>query len=322
MMTHSTSKKRVATTPKATPKLFHQFLVAVDAEGLSDHAVRAGLALAKLFHAKVELLHAVGSPAFDWEYVDDVRAAAANAGIMTTAWEAMTAHVAGLVPARERQTLKVDDLVRVLPGQPAKVILREAEDLKADVIVLGLHKRHGLVDFGSTARTVLAHAPQAVWFQRRPFREIRQVLVPVDMSPDSLSALATACAMAKVLHARVRAVHCFQSTNFITGVWPGYPDFGAACAIDDARQAAEADFERAMNAFDWSGVEHTWDFFDGEPIAKILELAGEADLVVMGTHGRTGLSSILLGNVAYSVMKLVDTPVLAIRHAKMRRVEG
>jgi nucleotide-binding universal stress UspA family protein len=165
----------------------------------------------------------------------------------------------------------------------------------------------------------LAHAPQAVWLQRRPFRAIRQVLVPVDLSPDSLSALGTACEMASMLGARVRAVHCFQSASFIVGVWPGYPDFGAAYAIDDARQAAEADLDRAMKAFDWKGVEHAWDFFDGEPIRKILELSSGVDLVVMGSHGRTGLSSILLGNVAYSVMKEIDTPVLAIRHAKARR---
>jgi nucleotide-binding universal stress UspA family protein len=314
-MTQSTSKC-ASVAAKRTAPLFRQFLVAVDAEGLSDHAVHAGVALAKQFRAKVELLHAVGSPAFDWEYVDDVRAAAANAGIMTTAWEAMTAHVSGLLSGRERQGLKVEEIVRVLPGQPAKVILREAQELGADVIVLGMHKRHGVVDFGSTARTVLAHAPQAVWLQRRPFRAVRSVLVPVDLSPDSLSALATAREMASELGARVRAVHCFPSASFIVAVWPGYPDFGAAYAVDDARQVAEADFERAMRAFDWRDVEHAWDFFDGEPIHKIIELAAGADLIVMGTHGRTGLSSILLGNVAYSVMKQVDTPVLAIRHAK------
>jgi nucleotide-binding universal stress UspA family protein len=68
-------------------------LVAVDAEGFSDHAVRAGLELARIFKAKLELLHVVGSPVLNWEYVEDVKAAAANAGLLTIAWKGMTAHV-------------------------------------------------------------------------------------------------------------------------------------------------------------------------------------------------------------------------------------
>jgi nucleotide-binding universal stress UspA family protein len=225
-----------------------------------------------------------------------------------------------LLEAAQPGNVRVDDLVRVLPGHPAHVILQEARETQADVIVLGMHKHKGLVDFGSTARQVLAGAPRSVWLQKQPFTPIQRVLVPIDLSPDSLNALATACAMAKVFKARVRAIHCFQSSRFMAGVWPDYPDFGTAYALDDIRRATLADFEHIMEAFDWMGVEHEYDFMDGDPIQKVLELASTADLVVMGTHGRTGLSSAVLGNVAYSVMKHTEKPVLAIRHPERKLI--
>ena len=54
---------------------------------------------------------------------------------------------------------------------------------------------------------------------------------------------------------------------------------------------------------------------EGAPSVKILRLAGETgcELMVMGTHGRTGLARILLGNVAESVLSQVDCPVLVVK---------
>jgi nucleotide-binding universal stress UspA family protein len=295
-----------------------RILVAVDAAGSSDHAVHAGFELGRLLNAKVELLHVVGSPALNWEYVEDARDAATDSGLLTTAAKAMTDHVHKLLAEHEVAGVRVEELVRVLPGHPAQVILREAKKDGADVIVLGMHAPQHRLDFGSTARSVLAGAPASVWIQKQPFAPIRRILVPVDLSADSMNALATACALAKTLHAGVRVVHCFQSTDFMVGVWPGYPDFGAGYPIDEIRRDAEAAFDDAMKKFDWQGVAHETDFLDGEPASKIVELSSTADLVVLGTHGRTGFSAVMLGNVAYSVMKRIEKPVLAIRHPTRR----
>ena len=68
-----------------------------------------------------------------------------------------------------------------------------------------------------------------------------------------------------------------------------------------------------MAAFDWSGVPRDAQFLDAEPVETILELARDHDLVVMGTHGRSALSSVVLGSVAYSVLKRSERPVWAIR---------
>jgi nucleotide-binding universal stress UspA family protein len=53
-------------------------------------------------------------------------------------------------------------------------------------------------------------------------------------------------------------------------------------------------------------------------VTAILEKQGGVDLIAMGTHGRTGISAAVLGNVAYGVLKAADVPVLAIRHAQRK----
>jgi nucleotide-binding universal stress UspA family protein/DNA-binding NarL/FixJ family response regulator len=296
-----------------------RILVAVDAEGFSDHAVRAGCELGRALDAKVELLHVVGSPALDWEYVESVREASQESGLLSAATRSMQRHVKSLLADPKYGQVRVEDLVRVLPGHPARVILREAERTAADFVVLGMHRRKGFVDFGGTARQVLAGAPRSVWMQKQAFAPIRTILAPVDLSPESMSALASACSLASAFRARVRAIHCFQGAGMLVAAWPEYPDFGSAYALDEARAASRTEFEHAMRAFDWRGVEHESDFLDGDPVRKILDLSSSVDLVVMGTHGRTGLASAVLGNVAYSVMKHIEKPVLAIRHAERDR---
>lgn len=304
----------MATAEKAVKRV-ERILVGVDAEGLADDAVHAAIELSTRLQAKLELVHAVGTRTLEWEIVEDPRSAASNAGVLTTAWRAMEAHVRGVLERRGCDGARAADLIRVLPGSPAKVLLDRAADLDADLIVLGAHKRRGMVDFGSTVRAVIARAPSAIWIQPGPWHGVRRVLVPVDLSDESLLALSQACALANAFDASVRAVHCFQGPAYVVSAWPEYPDFaGSAYSYEEVRAASKQAFESAMSAFDWQHAPHEVDFVDGDPVDRILELSRDADLIAMGTHGRTGLSSVLLGNVAYSVLKRSDKPVLVLRH--------
>src|SRR5690606_38826993 len=62
------------------------------------------------------------------------------------------------------------ELLDVRRGAPAHVLVEAAEELDASLIVLGPHRRRGLLDFGGTARGVLAHAPCDLWMQPGEFR--------------------------------------------------------------------------------------------------------------------------------------------------------
>ncbi len=293
-------------------------LAGVDAEGLADHAIDAALALERALGARLVLLHAVGTAALDWEIVEDPRETAKNTGILEQATRVMLEHLRTRLRGRGEDGRRAEELLRVVLGPPARVLLDEAQQLDADLVLLGTHKRRGWVDFGSTVRAVLARAPKAVWLQSGPAGPIRSILCPVDLSEESLLALGHACALARVWGARVAALHVFQSSRYLLSTWPEYPNFGASFALEELRSAERAEFARLLDGFDWHGVEHELRFLEGEPQECILDLAHAHDLVVLGTHGRTGLASALLGNVAYSVMRRCEKPVLAIRHPERR----
>jgi nucleotide-binding universal stress UspA family protein len=293
-------------------------LAGIDAGRLADHALDAALDLERVLGARLVLLHAVGTAALDWELVEDPRDSARNTGVLQHATRLMTEHVRARLRRRGEDGRRAEELLRVVLGPPARVLLEAARELDADLILLGTHERRGWIDFGSTVRAVLAHAPKAVWLQRMPVAPIRAVLCPVDLSHESLLALGHALALARIHGARVQVLHVFQPSRYLLSTWPEYPDFGAPFALEELRRAQRAEFARVLAGFDWQGVPHELRYLEGEPQECILDVAHAHDLVVLGTHGRTGLAGALLGNVAYGVMRRCDKPVLAIRHPERR----
>jgi nucleotide-binding universal stress UspA family protein len=289
----------------------HNILVAVDAGILSDHAILAGVELACRLDARIELVHAFGSSGLAWTLVPDPRAVSEQTDEITRATRCVVDHVGTVLGAEHGGRLRAEELVRVVPGRPAKVILDRAREISADLIVLGELRRRPAIDFGSTARAVLAKSACALWIQPGPPRAIGRILVAIDLSEESLLALATACEMASRLHATVTALHVFETSKLTAVPWDGYVTIGD---VETFRRAAMDEFEKVMKAFDWRGVEHEALFTDGLPAEEILDRSRAADLVLMGTHGRTGFASVLLGSVAYQVLEQTRRPVMVVRN--------
>lgn len=293
----------------AQPILMRTLLVAMDSGPGAADAARAGLDLAERFGARVEFIHAVGSPAMPWRSEEDPRAVSRGEDLLTRARERTVEIVSEAATGAARVALDVAELVHVASGPPAAVILERARAMSADVIVLGaLRSRRGL-EFGSTARAVLAKAPGAVWAQAGPISPMSRILVPFDFSRESEIALATAIDLAARSHARVTVMHCFDPVLHGDDLSPDL----ACLTSAEFEQRHAADFRHAMWRVDWHGVDHHSTFVTGNAADCIVEFEKDRDLVVMGTHGRTGLSAAVLGNVAYSVLRRSAVPVLAVR---------
>lgn len=287
--------------------------VGVDQGTRTDGAVRVGLDLSERFGARLVLVHAVPPPPPIYSAMDAAALIELEEQVRESAREKLVAHLDPLL-ARFRRAGAADQLLRIAYGDPARALVEEAREADADVIVIGPHEKRGLLDFGRTARGVLAHAPGSVWVQKEEPRPIRRILVPVDLSAPSLRALSFACALAASYDARVEALHCFHQIP-IDGLYPEYGAIPPAYTLDDLRRASQEAFEREMAGFDWRGVAHAARFEDGDPVAILRAREASCDLIVMSTHGRSGLAGVILGNVAYSVLKEADTPVLAMRRA-------
>lgn len=290
-------------------------IIGFDGTRRCEGAVRAALELNRQFGTTFEVLHAIDLPSQEWIYGRPDLVGEMEASIEARTYEALADDLAGLARDQAEGTL-LREALRVGIGKPAQFLISRARESQADLVVIGPHVKKGRMDFGSVARAVLGKAPCAVWVQPEgEVPEINRILVPLDISEESLAALKSATAMAAELGASIVALHVFQPPDVAYAASPGYPVVGPTYVVDDVRKLALREFEETMASFDWKGVPHEIRFEEGRPSEVILAQASEVELVAMGTHGRTGLASALLGNVAYTVLQRVSVPVMCMRQA-------
>lgn len=136
---------------------------------------------------------------------------------------------------------------------------------------------------------------------------INQILCPVDFSDFNQAANEYASVLAKSSGARITYLH-IALPDVTYGAY-GYIDIEAEKARDQKR------LEEIRPTID--GVESTYAIGFGTPATAIVEFADEndIDLIVIGTHGRTGLRRVVMGSVAEAVVRKAQCPVLAIKSA-------
>ncbi len=145
-------------------------------------------------------------------------------------------------------------------------------------------------------------------------RAICRILAPIDFSPASARALAKAIEFARASKAEVIVAHVLAPVVPIVG--DGYVPPAAYTELENAaRRAGQRRLDAVLARVKKAGVKVTSLLVDGLPADQIARLAKKrrADLIIMGTHGRSGLSRVLLGSVAQRVLALAPCPVLTIR---------
>ena len=142
--------------------------------------------------------------------------------------------------------------------------------------------------------------------------EIKRILSPVDFSDTSEHAVRYAVDLASRLGAEMELVHVYQLPTYALpdGAILARPDFVASLTDELQKQMDEV-----IRRYSGHGVEIRGRIVEGMPYAEVNRVAQEekADLIVMGTHGRTGLTHLLLGSVAERVVRTSSVPVLTVR---------
>lgn len=143
---------------------------------------------------------------------------------------------------------------------------------------------------------------------------IKKILCPTDLSDECRPALAMACEWAKRFGAELHLVHVVDG---LTNPYPYLgPPFNEAAAWETMiRQKAHAALGAWPLPAGFESLKVVRELRSGSPIVNIVEYAKATgtDLIVMGTHGRSGLSHLLLGSVAENVVRRATCSVLTVR---------
>jgi nucleotide-binding universal stress UspA family protein len=287
-------------------------LVALDFGDSSLEALRQGRALAHATGGTLAVCHVLPARS---EIANILREPDAEESAALTS-EEESAKRSLAVLAREKLGLELSE-IWVERGAPYAEIVRCAERIGADVVVVGSHGRSGILRLvlGSVAERVARHAHASVLVARSAAKA-GVVVAATDLSASSIPAITQGFAAAQRTRGRLVVVSVLEwgnmlpsSAGALVGVMPAVPTPELMQQVRDAlKSAVEQAVERAGATGEVRVVE-------GSAASEIVHVAEElgAELVVVGSHGRSGLARLALGSVAERVIRSAGCSVLAVR---------
>lgn len=288
---------------------FRRLLCATDFSEHAGVAARRAATVAATLGAELKLLHVLSEPSL--RALRDVFPGSvdAEARLLDDARSLLEAEA-----SRLRESAAGAAVQTVLRrGQPDDEILSASQD--AELLVLGAHGQNPLRDMiiGTTAERLLRKAPCPVLVSRAaPEPRYRRVLVPIDFSEHSERAMRAAASIAP--DADLTALHVFE-LPFEGKLWmAGVPDDEVNRFRAQARAQALRRVLDLAAGIGEAGARFRPHVEQGAAARSILELAGQldADLIVMGRHGKSAAEAFFIGSVTRHVLSDAACDVLVM----------
>jgi nucleotide-binding universal stress UspA family protein len=293
-------------------------LFATDFSPCSAPAFRYAVEWAKVFNAQLTIFHGLSlQPGLDIDagiaqrYLDEQRNVAQD-------------HLAQLL-AEARQHVPQTS-IEIRTGLASTQICDVAREHKTDLIIIGTHGWTGfnLVLFGSVAERVIQRAPCPVLSipDRSPEEtagmhsltiQPRQMVLPIDFSDCSIDAYEYGVQMAKWFDASLTLVHAIEPLSYSL-------DFSLTHPLEEKanRKKVEQRLQALTAVLTEEGLSARYELMEKHSVEAILEAgsAQQADLLVMGTHSRKGLSRLILGSTTSKVLRHSPYPILTVKSPK------
>lgn len=303
--------------------MYRRILVPLDGTRFGDLALPYAVDIAVRTGAALELVHVhhhhehdpdlAAMPQYQYQHIADVD----------------RAHDQG-VQLRERLGLEqiaadielshnIRVTTRILAGRTADAVVREAQDVVADLIVMASHARQGVprLRFGDLAHELICNLNvPALCIRPDPTDQtvaatsLRRVLVPLDGSDFSEQILDPLAPLLLNLNAQPTLLHVRAPKPMLTS------GLAVAQRSIDTREQAITYLQDVADRFRGRMPEPVLTALeDDQPaslIAGLLSL-GEYDMAALATHGRSGLSRLFLGSVAEEVLRQARRPILLYR---------
>lgn len=296
--------------------MFKHLLVPLDGSHLAESALSAAVYLAGILGARVTLLHAVerGAPqeihgerhltsaAEAWRYLDEVAARAFPPEVQVE---------------RHVHSSEVKSV--------AHSIAEHVGELGPDLIVMCTHGRGGLRSFmfGRIAQQVTGLATTPVLLIQPASTGVagtfscKAMLVPVDGNPDHEEGLKLAADLAKVCDAELCLIMAVRTLDTLSGEEAATAKMlpsATHALLDLEEQNARAYLHGHLSVLQAEGLRATADVRRGDPVTVIVKAAREreADVIVLATHGKTGMDAFWSGSATPSVASHSTVPLLLV----------
>lgn len=140
----------------------------------------------------------------------------------------------------------------------------------------------------------------------------KRILMPTDGSACSQKAITEGLEVARAMGASVTFLYAVENVGSALWISPESVPYGLEL-MDDLKKVGQEALEKANLAAQAVGIQTESKLLEGKPVDSILGEAKTHDLIVMGTHGRSGLDRFMLGSVTEAVLHRSEKPVLVLR---------
>ncbi len=285
-------------------------LLATDLTANSDRAMERAFKLAWEHDAKLHVLHVIS----------DYKEKSLSISLKKQTQDLIKKHMYEYKRSNPLVTVSVNT---VLGKDAFDEILRHAEKIKANLIVMGMHGKTKFRDLfkGTTIERVIRKGRKPVLVvKNKPLSHYKNITVGVDYAPDSRTTFRTALALAPEGH--VNALHVYRSPDYIDDLAYVYMTLKEKGDTDEAQQnKMETFLKTEAKHFKRKGMDISkicsGSALEGLPYNAILKEAKRAksDLIVTGAHGESVLSLSKLGSTAHEILSDPPCDVLITRHS-------
>lgn len=279
-----------------------RILIATDFSTRSDRALRRAILLAQQASAEIVLFHAVDNDRPSRLVEVEQRAA-----------RDLLSDLADTL----RKADRLDCETRVVLGEPFQTIAEAAEHADADIIVMGPHRRQALRDVfvGTTIeRTIRQSRRPVIMANAVPASGYDRVLIATDLSECSALAVRVARKLALFDHAEILVLHAFDAPARSTITRSVMSTDELKDYIGEEEERASNELSEFLRQVDLRPSRRFVQMIEA-PIPEIVRdcvRRQKVDLVIIGTHGKTGSAKFFLGSVAEEVLRDSDVDVMVV----------
>ncbi|HTE14637.1 MAG TPA: universal stress protein [Burkholderiales bacterium] len=281
-----------------------KILVATDFSERSNRALRRAQLLTQEHDVHLTMLHVV----------DDDRPERLVAAEAAAARELLDTTIASMFR-------DVQCEAKVVPGDPFDGIAKVATASAVDLIVMGAHRKQLLRDIfvgTSIERVARLRVAPVLMVNTEPTDRYQRSLVAVDLSEYSTHALQMARTLGVLPRSQVMVVHAFEVLAKGKMSYASVSPDTIAQHIAEIANDSKSALLGFLDALDGEREQYVTRVKEGRPADVIIDIANEeqADVVVMGAHGRTGILKMLLGSVTEEIMQRLDRDILVVPPAR------